>query len=140
MTKTLTTFRDLKKGQKFIVVSNSNGHNYPLNKVLTLKMDGMGHTTQMSDCIMEQEGRNTLDIKDVRLPNNGLSDLHQEVVELQEKLDLTNEKIKLCNDLGLTEYDENVIKVHKALAVIKTKKTDIEKAQDIANLIAEIAG
>lgn len=136
MAKILKTWEGLKKGQKFVVISNSNGHNYPIGKTLIMKKPGVV-STQMTD-IAEGISGNTIEVRDVRLTAESLSDLHEHIVEVQEELDKTMSKIKLCNDLGLTEYDDNVIKVHKALAIIKSKKSDIEQSQAIANLIAEI--
>lgn len=137
MSKALTTFAGIKRGTRFKVINNSNGHNYPQHKVLIFKKDGLAGVSQMSD-IAEGMSCNTIELRDIRLCNESLTDLHQKVVELQEELDLANEKIKVCNDLGLTEYDDNVIKVHKALAIIKTKKTDVEMSQAIASLMTSL--
>jgi hypothetical protein len=136
--KKLTTFKGIKKGQKFKVINKRGSHNYPVNKVLTFKHDGPDNFT-MSDCAVEKSGGNTLQADQIVLLAQDLKSMKEQVTTL--KLEFNNEiselesKIKFCEEQGLEEFDEDTFKVYSTLSILKTKKSDIEKAKIIASLI-----
>ena len=152
-------FGGIKKGQKFRVVSNSNGHNYPLNTVLKFKERNTVKKTNWDNCVMGSDRYNTLNCQDVELLGEDLASLELSYVELQESRDLWNENNKLevkkynedvderlltikkqiqfCKDLGITEYDDNVEKMYNIIQTINKKgdMSDIEKAKMISEMI-----
>lgn len=50
------TFKGFPKGTPFVVVKNSNGHNYPLNKPLFMSKDGSG--SSMINIARDMTGNN----------------------------------------------------------------------------------
>lgn len=139
MGQKVRSFKGLKKGQKFIVTKHSGGHNYPLNVVLTLKRDYNGATTSGSDIAEEVQYGNTIAISCIELVSLTIEEMEKQLQQLEkeyqkESKELTD-KIKFCKDSGLESYDENTFKVYQTLSVLKGKKSDIEKAKVIAELI-----
>ena len=48
MRNTLTTFKGIKKGQKFRIIANTSGHRYPLNETLTFAKAGVTTAAHMA--------------------------------------------------------------------------------------------
>lgn len=132
-TNKLSSWNSLKKGDKFIVDYNSNGHNYPLDTVLTLKRDGESSTI-MTDAAEGYCG-NSLDIRDIRLLDFSVAELKEEMASLQEQLDKIAEKIKYCEEHGLQKFDSTEYDIYKALTIVESKKTRKEKAELLTKLI-----
>ena len=103
MSYRIKTFSDVKKGQKFKVTDNSNGHNYPIGKILTFKTDGRGRSTSWTDCVLEGS-YNTLDVKDVMLIGETLDYLNQRYVSINEDRD----KYNVRQEEELKKYTANV--------------------------------
>lgn len=67
-----------------------------------------------------------------------IESFEEEVAELEKEINVLKSKINTMKELGLKEYDENVIKVHQTLTLIDKKGiSKIEKAKAIAALINE---
>jgi len=161
MARRIKHFGGIKKGQKFKVVANSNGHNYPIDVVLKFKSNSPGPHTTWNSCAAGSDSFNTLSAVDVALIGQSISELELEYVELEEERDKHNsinndetdrynketnahlleikKQIKFCKDLGITEYDDNVEKMYKAIQIINEKKDmpDIEKARIISEMFTD---
>lgn len=103
MSYKIKTFSEIKKGQKFKVIGNSNGHNYPIGKILTFKADGRGKATSWSDCALEGS-YNNLDIKDVMIVGETLDYLNQKYVSINEDRD----KYNVSQEAELKKYTANI--------------------------------
>lgn len=141
MATELTTFEHVKKGERFKVLRAANGHNYPLNTSLTFCRNGkVGvHIQTFTDCAEEVKG-NSLPIKaGIVLINESLHSLKKDYINLiresEEKLAEMKRKIDFCETHNLEEYDPDLEKVYSALSVMKSRKTDIEKAKAIIHII-----
>jgi len=140
--KKLTSFAGIEKGMKFRVINTSNGHNYPVNTVLTFKRNGSGIDT-MCDCAEEVPQGNALHIHQIEiLTEVSLSNMKAKLKSLEEnykkeKAELSS-KIKFCEENGLEIYDDDIFKISEALKVIESSKSGVEKAKMIAKLIKEI--
>lgn len=67
-----------------------------------------------------------------------IESFEEEVAELEKEINVLKSKINTMKELGLKEYDENVIKVHQTLTLIDKKGiSKIDKAKAIAALINE---
>jgi len=130
--KTRTTWKGLKKGQKFKVVSNNNSHNYPIGVVLTMSRDG--------ECAVY----NSLDIGDIVLIGgiDLIKDMKENIAEkvvekekLESEIVELEDRIKYCEDNDLTKFDEDEFKVFKVLETLKGDTSQKEKAKIIAKLI-----
>jgi len=131
--KKLTTWKGLKKGQKFIVHSNSNSHCYPIGKVLTMRVNG-SCGDRMNNVAVEMCGDN-LDICDIQLVNNTLEVLKVRLAELEaEKAEVTG-KIKFCEDNGLTEFDEIEYEIFAALDILEGSASRKDKASLLAKIL-----
>lgn len=102
MSYKIKSFSEVKKGQKFQVIGNSNGHNYPIGKILTFKADGHGRTSNWADSAKEGS-YNTLDIKDVRLIGETLDYLNERYVSINEE----REKYNVLQTNELKKYTES---------------------------------
>ena len=138
MSKPLKSFAGLKKGQKFIVVANSNSHNYPMETSLTLSRDGL-KTTSMSNCAMEVPGGNNLMASDCVLLDMSLKSMKLELADIEKeckaKSDELKSKIDFCEKNGLDTFDEDFYKVHSALKALDSNVTLIEKTKVITALL-----
>ena len=138
MSKQLKSFAGLKKGQKFMVVANSNSHNYPMETVLTLSKNGT-KATSMSNCAVEVPDGNNLMAKDCILAEMSLEMMKSELVDMSERYktesDELKSKIDFCEKNGLDTFDEDFYKVHSALKALDSKATLIEKTKVIAALL-----
>jgi hypothetical protein len=127
---------DLKKGQKFIVVTNSNSHNYPTDRPLTMRMDGIPRTS-MNDVAEECAGNN-LEAKDCRMYNLNRDIITQKIIVLKEEIKDLNNKLFLMDELGIDTYDPEMFKVYETIRTIKdTTLSDIEKAEKITKLFRQ---
>lgn len=138
MSKPLKSFAGLKKGQKFMVVENNNDHNYPMNTVLTLNMNGT-KATSMSNCAVEVPDGNNLMAKDCILVEMSLEMMKSELADMSERYktesDELKSKIDFCEKNGLDTFDEDFYKVHLALKALDSKATLMEKTKVIAALL-----
>lgn len=128
ITKRVETFAGLKKGQKFRVTQNTNGHNYPLDTILTLKRNGPD-ATAMNDCA---EGRvyNTLNATDLEVfsDTKSITDMEAEITELNNQITGLRRKIAICKDFGIEAHDDELLKVFEALRIASKEKTTKQKA------------
>ena len=138
MNDPLKSFAGLKRGQKFMVVANSNSHNYPMDTALTLNRDGV-RTTGMSNCAVEVPGGNNLMASDCVLLDMSLESMKLELVNIEKeckaKSDELKGKIDFCEKNGLDTFDEDFYKVHSALKALDSNVTLIEKTKVIAALL-----
>ena len=133
MGKKITTFAGIKKGQKFRVIANNGGHNYPMGEVLTFKKPG-STLQSMSDVAEEQIGNN-IRASEIELVNYTVEDILSEIKELEKQIEDLTLKAEFCYENGLKEYDENLFRILKAVKIINTFSTDIDKAKQLALLL-----
>lgn len=136
----LATWEGLKAGTKFMVVRNSNSHNYPLNTPLTLKLvtnspQGTniatevihGNTIQASDCMLVPVA--SISLKDLKARKKELES------EYAEETEILDRRIKFCEDNDLDTYDERIDKIFDVLTTLSSKKDNMHKAKVIAELM-----
>lgn len=109
--KRLETFEGLKKGDKIVIIENSNSHNYPLNRPLTLSRDGEGE--KMRDAVKECSG-NILKATDCEAGSVSLVDMKFRMAVLEEEEKELRAEIEFCERNGLTEFHSEAYKVQMA--------------------------
>lgn len=137
MEKRLKTFVGLKVGNKIIVRSNSNSHNYPMDIPLTLKINGTG--VSMNNCV-EGGTYNTLNASDcVLISIRSIKDIKKERECKLKELKTLEEQIAFCEENELEEYDDVYFKVSEILKALESKKlSKNEKIMKITELVKEI--
>lgn len=135
--KRLKTFTGLKVGDKIIVETNSNSHNYPMNTPLTLKVKGTG--ISMNN-LVEEGSYNSLLASDCILANMWtIKEMQKQKEILIKELDALDFKISFCEENGLEEYDDIYHKVSEILKALESKKlSKNEKIVKITKLIKEV--
>ena len=130
----MKTFAGLPAGTKFKAVENTNGHNYPLNTPLTMNRKGIGAT--ITNIAIEVTSGNCIQAWDCELYITTIEEMKKQLAELDAQKAELQAKIDFCEETDVTEYDENLFKVYKALEVIETKTLSRgEKAALISKLI-----
>jgi hypothetical protein len=122
--KALATFRGLKPGTKLKVIACSNSHNYPVGKVFTLKKT-CPHNSG-TDLAIEFCGNN-IAAYDCVLVGNTLESLKKERDQLRTDIKEIDDKISMCESLGLEEYSDDILKVATILDALDNKKISKEK-------------
>lgn len=140
VTKRISSFKGIKRGQKFRVIGNAGGHNYPLGKVFTFKRDMVSASGSATDIAEEVQYGNNIYASDIELViTQTLDELKKEKSDLEKRykkeIAELEEKIKVCEENGLEEFDEDFAKVYKILKVVEGKKTRTEKAKVITQLL-----
>ena len=127
----LETFAGMKKGDRIIILSNSNSHNYPMNVVLTLKKNGVSET--LSDAVEGLSGNN-LDARDCIRATYTIADLQDsigrmedEVARLQRDILFYREMLSICETNHITEYDPDMVKI---MAILKSIEDSREELND----------
>ena len=133
MGKKISTFAGIKTGQKFKVIANVGSHCYPMDTVLTFKKPGVNAST-MSDIALDVFG-NSIRATEIELVSYTIEEMMKEKQTLQNLIEEIDLKIAFCLENGLKEYDENVFKVMKALKIINSYTSDIDKAKEVASLL-----
>ena len=134
------TFKGIKIGQKFIVIANRGGHNYPMGKTLTFSRNGIDGTT-MNDCMVDKEGRshNSIMIDEIQLVYETVVQMKDQIKKLNashtKELATLQFKIDTCEELGMEVYDEDFVKIYKALQALNSDATILEKTKLIVKLI-----
>lgn len=132
--ETLTSWKGIKKGTKFKVVSNSNSHNYPLNTVLTLSRDGLV-SSEMGNAAVELSGNN-LNIQDVViLTATTVADLQKELSAAKAVVKEIQQKITFCGENELEEFDEETYRIFKLLEIAEGTGTRMQKAYALAQAL-----
>jgi hypothetical protein len=138
MSRKLTSFTGIKKGQKFRVIKNIGSHNYPLNVLLTFRVNGTEGSTMNN--IAEGNGDyNNIRIDEIQLYNETVVDMRERLDLIKSKsnsefLDLT-EKIRICEELNLEAYDEFFVMIHQSLVVLGANATLLEKTKALISII-----
>lgn len=142
----ITNFRGIEAGDKFIVVSNSNSHNYPLNEILTFSKDG-SISSNMTDACVEYTARNTLQAIDVILPYVKLEELKEalEEAELRHKINVSilKAKIDYCEENNVPTIDPISFRIYTVIRELKDKDNMEEEnlketAEKILSLIKSV--
>ena len=127
----LKTFAGMKKGDKIIILSNSNSHDYPMNVVLTLKKNGVSQT--LSDAVEGLSGNN-LDARDCVRAAHTIADLQDsigrmedEVARLQRDILSYREMLSICETNHITKYDPDMVKI---VAILKSIEDSREELND----------
>lgn len=137
LTNSTTKTREFLLGKKVRIVGNKSNHYQPIGSVIELNSlanissqyyNGCGCTLYFYDVTLI--GEETLgDIADaIALQNTIIKEAEQEIESLEAK-----KKFMVANKLEV--YNEDEYKVYTVLQTLKGKKTDIEKAKVIAELI-----
>lgn len=130
----LTNFNQLKYNDRFIIVSNSNSHSYPLNKQFTFRPVVGPSSTQAAAIANEVTNGSTVNINDVRLLTNYTI---QELLDIKEeyltKIKSIDEKLDFCKEHKLDNYD---FELDKTLSVMKQLKIkDPKKAKEVIDIL-----
>lgn len=134
------TFAGIKKGQKFRVIANRGGHNYPMGKTLTFSKPG-SDTSSMSNIMVDPRGasHNNIMFDEIELIYETVDEMKNEIAALtaehKDQINMLNERISTCEELGMAIYDEDFIKVYRALEVLNSDTTTLEKTALIIKLI-----
>ena len=129
----LETFAGMKKGDKIIILSNSNSHNYPMNVVLTLKENGVSQT--LNDAVEGLSG-NSLDARDCIRAAYTIADLQDsigrmedEVARLQRDILSYREMLSICETNHITEYDPDMVKIMAIFKSIEDSREELNNFQ-----------
>ena len=126
------SWKGIKKGTKFKVVSNTNAHNYPIGIVLTLSEDG-GPSAEMGAAAEEVQCGNNLNIRDVALlTEQTVADLQKELEAAKAVVTEVQQKIDFCKENGLETFDEESFRIFKLLEIAEGTGTRMQKAQALA--------
>lgn len=127
----LKTFAGMRKGDKIIILNNSNSHNYPMNVILTLKRNGVSQT--LNDAVEGISGNN-LDARDCAKAaftvvdlQDSIGRMEDEVVKLQGEILSHREMLSICETNHITEYDPDMIKI---MAILKSIEDSREELND----------
>lgn len=136
------TFAGIKKGQKFRVIANRGGHNYPTGKTLTFSKTGTD-TNSMNNIAAGPRGSsyNNIMFDEIELVYETVDEMKNEIAiltaEHAEQIQLLNDRISICEELGMAIYDEDFIKVYKALELLNSDATTLEKTALIIKLMEQ---
>ena len=137
MSKELKSFEGIKKGQKFKVTRNVGSHNYPIGKVLTFKVNGT--VAHSMNNIAEGGEYNNIRIDELELFSETLADMRvrrDEIAKFKnDELTELDEKIRICEELGLEVYDKLFVDVHRCLETINSDSTLFEKTTLILSIL-----
>lgn len=125
----LKTFAGMKRGDRIIILSNSNSHNYPMNVVLTLKKNGVSRT--LNDAVEGVSGNN-LDAGDCAKAAFTVVDLQDsigrkedEIARLQGEILSYREMLSICETNHITEYDPDMVKIMAILKLIEDSREEL---------------
>lgn len=140
-TREIKSFTEIKKGDKFMVVDNLNGNNYPINKILTAQRNGT-KTDDRNSCVnnFAEEGvYNNVYISSIRIGSQSVKEMHDELERLEKEyksnIKELRRKIEFCKSIGIDEYDEDTVKVYETLKILESTDSNIERAKQIAKLL-----
>lgn len=85
--------------------------------------------------ILENGAAYNLTLQQIDVLVQNKEQLLEEIRKAELVIAIVTSKIKYMETAGTEEFDENEFKVWNTLQVLKTKKTDFEKAKEIAKLI-----
>lgn len=142
--RTTAKIRDAVKGKRFRIIESgrSTGQNYGLpGDVFIADNPGLAVSTQYGTGLTL--GGNTIYWYELELVNpstveeleKDLDRIKSDVAKLEAEYETTKLKIAFIKENQLEEFNEDQFKVYQTLQVLKTKKSDIEKAKLIAQLI-----
>ncbi len=131
---------DIKKylvGKRVKILTQSGGHNYGSNgKYFTISKDASFGSMSMSYGIDNKSNNISYDQLDIE--NNiddEIKNVKEQISSLEKELKALNDKKTFMTKNKLTEWDQNQFKVYQTLQLLKSKKSDIDKAKIIAELI-----
>lgn len=75
--------------------------------------------------------------EDLQLISLTIAELRNQVKEKKIEIAEIENKLKICKDLELDEYDEELVKVYNILSIVESKKSKIQKAQAIKEFITK---
>lgn len=135
-----TSFKGIRKGQRFIVIANNGGHNYPLDKVLLFSKNGT-NTPSMENIMIDSRSHNHIRIDEIKVLEETVEEMKAEIARIKnsnaEAVKELESRIQLCEELGMDVYDEDFVKVYRALQVLNSDSSILEKTQLIVNLLKE---
>lgn len=129
------------RGVEVTICGSRSGHGYggigtKLKISSATYLGGLGANVQIRLSINGKVGNGGyLFIDELSLSNLDKKGLQEEVDRLEIEIQLTKAKIEYLKATKQEEFDETEFKVWNTLQTLKTKKTDIEKAKIIAELI-----
>ena len=140
MKTNLTSWKGLQKGTKFRVVRNSNGHSYPIGKVLTLSRDGEA-SSSMNSCAREVSGNN-LTVTDIELIYMTIGDMKLErdyiLNKQKDELKKLEHAIEFCEKHGIEQYEDRYVDSYQILKIAQdSSKTEIEKVKSIVEIMSK---
>lgn len=121
-----------KVGDKVKVVGNSNSHCTPNGTVLTIS------------CIFPNSHYNVAERVNIAFMERDLiaylstrTEIAEEVIELEERLKNSREKLSWLAEVGQEEFDEMQFKVYRAIQTLKDQNNPIEASRLITQIIRE---
>ena len=129
----LTSFSGLEIGSKIVIVANSNSHNYPMGKILTVRIPCSG--VACTDFVKEFQG-NTLNAADcVKVEINDKEAFEAAISRLQHEISEYKNKLDFLNAMGTEKFDYKEYQIYGVLETIESKKSKTEKVKAIRKLI-----
>lgn len=139
----------IKKGDKFKIISSTDGHNYGL--IGTICTSDVNHTFNSKNHSFSglARGKNNIYANQFILVSINKEVIQEEIAELkQDIIDTTKKnkeqiadlevKLKFMNENKLSEFNETEFKAYKVLQLLKDEKlSDIQRAKLIASLVNE---
>jgi hypothetical protein len=134
------SFAEVRKGQRFKVIKNTNGHNYPIGKVLTFKRNGP-HSASMSDAAVGMIGNN-LKFVDIILLGISIEDLKANLANVEKslktKMKVLENQLKFCEKYNLEEYDPLYYHIGVIEEILEKDISNFEKAKEIISTIRKV--
>lgn len=136
-----TSFKGIRKGQRFMVIANNGGHNYPMDKVLIFSKHGEDRPSMENIMVDPSRGHNHIRIDEIKVLDDTVEEMKAEIARIKDsnkaQVKELEERIKICEELGMVVYDEDFVKVYKALQVLNADSSILEKTKLIVNLMKE---
>lgn len=136
-----TSFKGIKKGQRFMVVANNGGHNYPMDTVLIFSKHGTDQKSMENIMVDSSKSHNHIRIEEIKVLDDTVEEMKLEVIRIKgsnkEQVEDLEKRIKTCEELGMLVYDEDFIKLYKALQTLNADSSILEKTKLIINLMKE---
>lgn len=120
---------NFKQGDRVRVTQNTCGHRIPIGTVILLgAMVGSGYFQ------VSEHGCNVIPA-DIEHVLQTKEDIEKDLAEVEAQAEMLRLRLKYMKKTKSDTFDEMEFKVFTALQALKTKKSDVEKARLIAEII-----
>jgi hypothetical protein len=128
-----------KEGDLFKPKSNNHGHAYQIGqvyKVMSRQPGGGGY--YMGADLHGNMINNWIFHSDMEPASMTKANLEKERSDLEAKIAEVDLKLAFLQETGLTEYDPDEYKIHKALAVLDSTTDSIKRTKLLAKLMKDV--